>query len=246
METLPMLEREVPEPFVVEPWWQRFGSMAMALLHQIARRPTDPAPRLVLADFLEEAGESDRAEFIRLQVREMPSRSNVVEIDDILLTVRERVLLARHRAEWLAGLPEEIEWFFWGGLVEGVVVSSEEQWQQARKYVDVRRLAWRGGEGFLSIVRNASGMRGVVALDLSSNRIGDARVQALAQSPHLQNLASLNLTGNKIGGRGVQALAQSPPLNNLNSLGLWENESGAEGREALRNSPYLQRCNIRF
>jgi uncharacterized protein (TIGR02996 family) len=66
-----MREREVPEPFVVEPWWGRFGSTALTLLRQIAQRPFDPLPRLILADFLEENGAPARAEFIHLQVQHM-------------------------------------------------------------------------------------------------------------------------------------------------------------------------------
>lgn len=38
------------------------------LLRQIAERPLDDAPRLVLADWLEERGDCDRAEFIRTQI----------------------------------------------------------------------------------------------------------------------------------------------------------------------------------
>jgi uncharacterized protein (TIGR02996 family) len=70
-----MREREVPEPLVVEPWWRRFGSIALTLLRQIARRPLDPLPRLILADFLEENGAPAWAEFIRLQVRSISRTS---------------------------------------------------------------------------------------------------------------------------------------------------------------------------
>jgi uncharacterized protein (TIGR02996 family) len=98
-----MREREVPEPFVAEPWWQQFGSTALTLLRQIAQRPLDPLPRLILADFLEENGAPERAEFIRLQVAEMNRRWGWEDEDE--WTPRERELWRQHRAEWLAGLP---------------------------------------------------------------------------------------------------------------------------------------------
>ena len=40
-----------------------------AFLRTILADPDDDAPRLIYADWLDENGDSDRAEFIRLQVR---------------------------------------------------------------------------------------------------------------------------------------------------------------------------------
>jgi len=40
-----------------------------ALVEAILGAPTDDAPRLVYADWLDEHGESEHAEFIRLQCR---------------------------------------------------------------------------------------------------------------------------------------------------------------------------------
>ena len=42
-------------------------SQALALLQAAREQPENDGPRLVLADWLEEAGDSYRAEFIRLQ-----------------------------------------------------------------------------------------------------------------------------------------------------------------------------------
>ena len=158
-----MGERKVPEPFVVEPWWDRFGAEAVALLRSIAQNPDDAEPRLALADFLEEAGEVDRAEFIRLQVEQMPFRQGQVRWDIQEWTLREQELLDQHEKEWLAGLPEGLEWFFWGGLVEGVEVGSVADWQQAVGVVDVRRVVWRGGGSLF--LEHAQLLAGLVALD---------------------------------------------------------------------------------
>jgi uncharacterized protein (TIGR02996 family) len=40
-----------------------------AFLEAIIENPNDDAPRLMLADWLDERGQADRAEFIRLQIR---------------------------------------------------------------------------------------------------------------------------------------------------------------------------------
>jgi len=264
-----MGERKVPEPFVVEPWWDRFGAEAVALLRSIAHNPDDAEPRLVLADFLEEAGEVDRAEFIRLQVEQMPFRQGQVRWDIQEWTLREQELLDQHEKEWLAGLPEGLEWFFWGGLVEGVVVGSVADWQQAVGVVDVRRVVWRGGGSLF--LEHAQLLAGLVALDLKYNELGDAGAEALAksphltnlrvldlgangireagaralaQSPHLTNLRVLNLEDNGIREAGAEALAQSPHLTNLRVLNLKKNDLGNAGAAALKNSPYLRRCYI--
>jgi len=264
-----MGERKVPEPFVVEPWWDRFGAEAVALLRSIAHNPDDAEPRLVLADFLEEAGEVDRAEFIRLQVEQMPFRQGQVRWDIQEWTLREQELLDQHEKEWLAGLPEGLEWFFWGGLVEGVVVGSLADWQQAVGVVDVRRVVWQGGESLflehaqllaglvaLDLKYNELGDAGAVALalsphltnlrelDLSCNEIGDAGAEALAKSPHLTNLRELDLSSNELGDAGAAALALSPHLTNLRVLNLEYNRIGDAGAAALKNSPYLRRCRI--
>jgi uncharacterized protein (TIGR02996 family) len=136
-----MREREVPEPLVAEPWWRRFGSIALTLLRQIARQPLDPLPRLILADFLEENGAPARAEFIRLQVAEMDRRWGWE--DKKYWPEREWLLWWGHRDEWLEGLPR-LEWQFWGGLIEGLEANSIEALQEAQRHLDVRWVWWRG------------------------------------------------------------------------------------------------------
>ena len=237
-----MGERKVPEPFVVEPWWDRFGAEAVALLRSIAQNPDDAEPRLALADFLEKAGEVDRAEFIRLQVEQMPFRQGQVRWDIQKWTLREQELLDQHEKEWLAGLPEGLEWFFWGGLVEGVEVGSVADWQQAVGVVDVRRVVWQGGESLF--LEHAQLLAGLVALDLKNNKLGDLGAVALAQSPHLTNLRELDLGYNGIGDAGAEALAQSPYLTNLRELDLEYNGIGAAGAVALAQSPHLTNLRV--
>src|SRR5262249_42576320 len=67
-------------------------------LQAIAEAPGDDAPRLVYADWLEDRGADDRAEFIRLQCElakmdeDDPRRPG--------LAGRQRVLLAKHGKAW--------------------------------------------------------------------------------------------------------------------------------------------------
>src|SRR4051794_32461983 len=71
-----------------------------AFLQAIAEAPDDDAPRLVFADWLQDEGDADRAEFVRAQcalariAADDPRRPELCR--------REDELLAAHREEWLA------------------------------------------------------------------------------------------------------------------------------------------------
>src|SRR5580704_9481671 len=72
-------------------------------LRAVLDAPGDDLPRLIYADWLDEHGDPDRAEFIRSQIelarlpRSAPGRKP--------LRARAAELLRRHRAAWLAPLP---------------------------------------------------------------------------------------------------------------------------------------------
>src|SRR4051794_10352800 len=74
-----------------------------ALLSGILADPEDDGPRLVYADWLEEHGEADRAEFIRLQCR----LATTGEDDPQRAALQERAysLEAEHREEWRQEAP---------------------------------------------------------------------------------------------------------------------------------------------
>src|SRR4051794_10588190 len=75
-----------------------------SLLQGCKDAPDDDAPRLVLADWLEEHGESDRAEFVRLSVR--LAAQEVAVGDEAPSLARLHELSARHATRWLGALPD--------------------------------------------------------------------------------------------------------------------------------------------
>src|SRR5262249_45757874 len=82
-------------------------------LRAIQDEPDNDAVRLIFADWLDEQGQPNRAELIRLQVqRARPLQS--CEGSDVLLpemdvhAEREAILLAEHRGEWLGEVPDEV------------------------------------------------------------------------------------------------------------------------------------------
>jgi uncharacterized protein (TIGR02996 family) len=117
-----------PPPPPVAPGPGTTGSATLdALLAAVRAEPDDDPTRLVLADWLDEHGDSARAEFIRVQC-DLSRRGVVVRPQGVFmpgpfpahhlslikpdaevraLLDRERKLLAKHRAEWLTGLPSD-------------------------------------------------------------------------------------------------------------------------------------------
>src|SRR6266545_1813536 len=82
-----------------------------ALLNAIAAHPDEDTPRLMYADWLQEHGQPERAEFIRIQCD--PTANEAAE-------ARAEELEERHRGKWLAGLPQfpGARWEFRRGFPE--------------------------------------------------------------------------------------------------------------------------------
>ena len=105
-----------------------------ALIRAVCAAPDDDLPRLVFADWLDEHGEPERAEFIRVQC-ELSRRA---EDDPGREGLRSRAegLLKAHRAVWVAELPVEYGyWYdFYRGFVDELAVNSD-----ADPHADPRR-----------------------------------------------------------------------------------------------------------
>src|SRR5262249_34905741 len=97
--------------------------------------PDDDTPRLVLADWLEENGEPERAEFIRIQCQLLGAHARRIgsaEERPISLH-RSQAILEANRDRWLAELPTpgkagDVRWgnFFHRGFVCQVAVASPD------------------------------------------------------------------------------------------------------------------------
>jgi uncharacterized protein (TIGR02996 family) len=197
----------------------------------------DDTPRLIYADWLDEHGQAERAEFIRLQCElarlpaEDPRRP---ELED-----RERDLLRQQRQAWEGPLREALEAA--GGDVD---TGREGGWRFDcdfhRGFVEgirVRSAGWSGGIGDAGAIALAASphLAAVSTLSLWCNQIGAAGAEALAATPHLANLRWLELSGNAIGDAGAIALAASPYLAGLTRLYVRCCQIGDAGAAALRS-----------
>src|SRR4051794_37362724 len=96
-----------------------------AFFDAIRADPGDDVARLVFADWLDEHGEPDRAEFIRLQIA--LARGSVARAEVEATEKRADELLLRHREGWLPGCAG-IDWMvgFRRGFGEVVVIPPGE------------------------------------------------------------------------------------------------------------------------
>jgi uncharacterized protein (TIGR02996 family) len=97
-------------------------SEAAALFRNVCDNPDEDAPRLVYADWLDEHGDPDRAEFIRVQVARARLPKGDPARDD--LWHRDTRLLLAYARTWRSGLPTP-PGLTWGGFVRGFVGSLE-------------------------------------------------------------------------------------------------------------------------
>jgi uncharacterized protein (TIGR02996 family) len=103
-------------------------------LRAICADPEDDTARLVYADWLEENGQPERAEFIRVQVER--ARLRAAGADTEALERRLRELRHAHEYEWRCELPRlsGVSWQrFWRGFVSGAGVV---HWRFYERYAD--------------------------------------------------------------------------------------------------------------
>lgn len=215
-------------------------------LRTITASPDDDAPRLVFADWLEEAGDADRAEFIRLQCE----LARLAEDDPRArrLRPREQELWHGHEIEWHNQLPQ-LEEVIWGAFARGFVAaarieSAEVFAKQAETIFAATPLCEARFHRIFSEDAKRIALTPQLArlhvLDLEDgNIIGNQGAEALANSPYLAGLTVLKLRGNAIGPAGARALARAH-LGPITDLNLDHNGIFDEGVQAVVESPRLR------
>jgi len=237
------------------------------LLADIREHPEDLSLRRIYADWLDDHGDSARAEFIRVQV-ELASRD---EWDETLpaLQRRERELLATHQAMWLQGLPSEGVTFE-GGLAQRWMLHAECFHTHAQAILShsplvALELFGLESDRLVSAVSenpvldqvqelrlSHSGLSGWNAIKLLKQRtlnrlrhlcLAQLRFTGVPLQELLRHPAALRLQGLELGNCGLQGtdfehLAQAPTLGRLRFLDLSENALGALEMAFLSSARY--------
>jgi len=118
------------------------------LLQAVIDSPDDDLPRLVFADWLEEQGELERAEFIRVQIElaKLPS----LDMRRPELERRESELLARNESEWVKPIRHwVVSCTFHRGFIDEVAVTVDmyrEHTFELLQLAPIRRMSVEGAE----------------------------------------------------------------------------------------------------
>jgi uncharacterized protein (TIGR02996 family) len=190
-----------------------------ALLAEVLAHPADDAPRLAYAKWLKANGQADRAEFIKVQCdraakdRFDPARER--------LEKKEKSLLKKNEAKWLAELPE---WARKGGP------------RFRRGFVGIVRCAL---DAFVTGADELVRVTPVDGIELSSGGADAKSVKALAKCPHAARLSELALWYNDVGDSGAKAIAASSFFAGLKTLRLGNVGLTDASAVALAASPHL-------
>jgi uncharacterized protein (TIGR02996 family) len=211
---------------------------ADTFLEDIIANPDDDTPRLIFADWLEEErGDSDRAEFIRLQIE----RARLPEWDarQVRLRLRELALLEQHQREWKEELPR-IRGVAWDGFRRGFVamaafssfamLGSKASACWAVAPIEAVSVPWPRRPGSPESILAIPGLR---ELTIIGNLVARRDLAQLADSPVLSTLRILNVRNCSLGVDGFRRLVASPQLGNLTALRAAFNSIGNGGISAL-------------
>jgi uncharacterized protein (TIGR02996 family) len=234
-----------------------------AFLQAIRERPDDDAPRLIYADWLEERGQADRAEFIRIQCRLF----GILDSDPSApeLKARAEELLRANWQAWIGPLREVVgpnysrygeSWLreeyhpdglrrFRRGFVDAIALDAERFLPHAKALLalaPLRELRLWGGGHCARVLVECPHLAGLETLAFSDYWVAPLTARdapALAASPYLHGLTTLYLGWNSLGDEGVEALVRARWLKSLVTLDLSDNGITDAGARALAYCPYL-------
>jgi uncharacterized protein (TIGR02996 family) len=217
----------------------------LALLDEARSRPEDDTPRLVLAEWLEDHGDAERAEFIRLDLR----RHRLPAYDPEMRAVidRQTSLVGVHGLEWFGHLARvQFAPWFRRGLLHLRVGCDErgrtglQEASGAPEWAWVEALhLWGVNEGgFASLPGEA--LASIHTLYLEQDSFSAPTAREWSRCPHLGRLKSLLVVSrNFCEMEVVEALASSPNLDRLTALTLNTCLLRSEALHVLAHSPRL-------
>jgi uncharacterized protein (TIGR02996 family) len=227
-------------------------------LKAILDNPDDDAVRLVYADWLEEQGNPDRAEFIRLQINFAKSwftrftGMSVQEVRPDPDSKRMDKLERKFNKQWTKEITHfgGVVWWMWRGM-PGLLDVIE--WQRLQKsaarlfadgpveYLFFRRLTreagrWLGKSPYLAQIR---------VLDFAWGNSWDPEgLEALLDSDNLVHLRVLDFHKASCGDWLAETLAKARHLTGLQLLDLSDYGVGDEGALALAQSKPLRKTGL--
>ncbi len=207
-----------------------------ALLSAIRSDPDDATNRQVLADQYEDAGDVDRASFIRSQV----ARAELPRWDPRVLSMEldERAVRRDHEAAWRAELPTfkgvrygdfERGLVAWLAFDDAALIAKHIEAAMSACPITGVMMRWprRGARPKLGAI---DGLRSLV---VSGTLLQNADLAWLAKSPLLSTVEELTLENSRLDDEALGILLDSPHLGRLRRLRLPFHQLGNDGLERL-------------
>ncbi len=216
-----------------------------AFLDSICAAPDDDTPRLVYADWLDDHGDADRAEFIRLQCE---LAHGVMDAERLVhLRQREQALLSEHRTDWEKEVPawaRRLVEFQRGFIakVQGTALDFLKSADGLFHRAPVQAIHFRSYSERVGELARSPFLARLTTLSFRGEYgdcLDEKGARLLARSPHLSRLRVLDLGLCAIGPAGMKALAGAATLARLTTLVLNGNAIRPAGAQALANAPHL-------
>jgi uncharacterized protein (TIGR02996 family) len=195
-----------------------------ALYETILANPADDLPRLVYADWLEEHGVAERAEFIRAQIAGDHAKANR--------------LLETNRAEWSIPRLRGGQTFA-RGFVDEVWATAEDVVAHAGVLFrfPLRGLRITAATDHVKALAGLPILARITHLDLSNNTGIHNRFDRLFYNGGLRNLTSLTLRNVRVWGEDLARWPMIPGFPQLTHLDLSGNPIGNDGLGVLAEHP---------
>jgi uncharacterized protein (TIGR02996 family) len=193
----------------------------------ILAHPEEDTPRLIYADWLEEQGEGERAEFIRLQCEQ--ATLSFLEPRWQELERQTKRLLRRHEAAWTEGYADLVQhWYFERGFVAGIWLRPHlptVPWNDLLNKFPIQAITGNLAVPLVQRLCAHPGATRLRKLNLWVTPLGNAGLQYLIHSPYLHGLRHLSLRECQLTYTGIADFVRMPCLERLETLNLGFNAS---------------------
>jgi uncharacterized protein (TIGR02996 family) len=222
-------------------------------IRMICQHPDDDAPRLVFADWLDEQGDAERAEFIRLGVRVGSASLDPDEQWDA--GVRYRKLEVTVVPRLLEQLPS-VNGVAWHAIVDRGFIARIDvyrpdvlliEWPTLFNASPIRYLRLTDlSASTVSGLYDVPSLRQLKAIELRGASLTTRGLRQLFHLPQLVGLLHFDVSHQGIGDQGVAELSQTRCLLNLRSLNLNDNMLTDVSAQMLLDAPYLRRLELLY
>jgi uncharacterized protein (TIGR02996 family) len=209
------------------------------LLAAVAAAPDDDGPRLVMADWFEEHGDPDRAEFIRLQLA--LARKDEYDPDFAALTVREHELLREHGHRWKVPDLKAVQEFR-RGFVDFVWLRGDRILALSDtidRTKTITRLRVSGIDRRINDLADLPWANRIRELDLSNNIVVRFLLPDVFENANWASLSSVIVRNIRLWAEELEVLLQHPSFPRLRNLEVSGNPLGDDGRTLLASSSVL-------